>query len=385
MDRIKTFILFAFLIIIFIGCEKIEHAEQISEATPEVTLKTNGTTSFPLMADQFYNIGDVSVNYLDGSTIQVIFSVTDADWCLTKTHLDIQLDPLNFPTTGSGNPKVGHFEYGATLNCDLSWDQTVDLTTISGWEIGDVIYVAAHSDVMYLAAPPKKSAWAGDIPFGGNSWATYFGCDPPYLWQQCGDQILYEDQVYNTILIADKCWFKENLNVGTRIDGNLEQPDNGQIEKYCYNNDEANCDEYGGLYQWNEVMQHTTGDGAQGICPPDWHVSTYKEWDDLRIYGGGIRAAGGKLKETGFDHWFPPNVDATNEYGFTGLPGGYRSLTGGFKIMGYIGHFWTSTGSTPPTWPAGKAWRFRMYAVQATLFFDYDNIIYGHSVRCIKD
>ena len=42
---------------------------------------------------------------------------------------------------------------------------------------------------------------------------------------------------------------------------------NGIIEKYCYDNNPANCAIYGGLYQWNEMMQYTTQQGAQGICP----------------------------------------------------------------------------------------------------------------------
>ena len=61
--------------------------------------------------------------------------------------------------------------------------------------------------------------------------------------------VTYEGQVYNTIQIFGQCWLKENLNVGTMINGEDEMTDNGIIEKYCYYNDQANCDTYGGLYQ----------------------------------------------------------------------------------------------------------------------------------------
>jgi len=47
----------------------------------------------------------------------------------------------------------------------------------------------------------------------------------------------------------------QNLNTGTRIDDSIIQTNNGIIEKHCYNNLESNCDVYGGLYQWNEMMQ----------------------------------------------------------------------------------------------------------------------------------
>ena len=61
---------------------------------------------------------------------------------------------------------------------------------------------------------------------------------------------------YNTVLIGDQCWLRENLNIGTRIDGILDQTNNTIMEKYCYDNLEANCKTYGGLYQWNEAMQY---------------------------------------------------------------------------------------------------------------------------------
>jgi len=70
--------------------------------------------------------------------------------------------------------------------------------------------------------------------------------------------VTYQGQVYNTVLIGSQCWLKENLNVGTMINGSQNQTNNSTIEKYCYDNDPANCDEYGGLYQWDEMMQYTT-------------------------------------------------------------------------------------------------------------------------------
>ena len=70
---------------------------------------------------------------------------------------------------------------------------------------------------------------------------------------------------------------------------------------------------YGRLYSW-EV--------AQRVCPTGWHLPTDAEWTTLTDYLGGKNVAGGKLKETGTEHWFSPNTGATNESGFTALPGG---------------------------------------------------------------
>jgi hypothetical protein len=71
-------------------------------------------------------------------------------------------------------------------------------------------------------------------------------------------------QVYNTIEVGSQCWFKENLNIGTMIDGSIEMSDNGTIEKYCNNDDTGNCDTYGALYQWGELMQYSTSERGTG-------------------------------------------------------------------------------------------------------------------------
>ena len=70
--------------------------------------------------------------------------------------------------------------------------------------------------------------------------------------------ILYGGQTYSIVSIGTQCWMAENLNVGTRIDDPANQTNNSTLEKYCYDNLESNCDVYGGLYQWNEMMQYVT-------------------------------------------------------------------------------------------------------------------------------
>ena len=79
----------------------------------------------------------------------------------------------------------------------------------------------------------------------------------------CGDVILYGGETYPTVQIGTQCWFQKNLNIGTMINGNANQTNNGIIEKYCYNNLAASCITYGGLYQWNEAMQYVTTSRAK--------------------------------------------------------------------------------------------------------------------------
>ena len=82
----------------------------------------------------------------------------------------------------------------------------------------------------------------------------------------------------------------ENLNVGIMIDGSENQSDNSKVERYCYNNDTTKCLNYGGLYQWAEMMgfndscntkscAHLIQDNHQGICPDGWRLLTYNDFN----------------------------------------------------------------------------------------------------------
>ena len=206
----------------------------------------------------------------------------------------------------------------------------------------------------------------------------------------CGDQITYSGQNYYTVLIGTQCWFKENLNIGTRIDGENEQTNNGTIEKYCYDDDENNCDEYGGLYQWDEMMEYTIGQGNQGICPVGWHLPTDDEWKvlegtvdsqypvgDPEWDGIGDRGfdAGYNLKsETG---WYN-NGNGSDAYGFSALPGGMRGSSGYFYDIEERAKFWSS-GS-------GNYYYYRRLNSSSDEVYRYYYINdYGLSVRCLKD
>ena len=204
--------------------------------------------------------------------------------------------------------------------------------------------------------------------------------------------VTYEGQVYNTIQIFGQCWLKENLNVGVMIPGTQEMENNDTIEKYCYDNDPANCDTYGGLYQWDEMMQYTTTQGVQGICPPDWHLPTDEEWKQLEgtvdsQYGYpdpewdgiGWRGydAGKNLKST--TGWYSGG-NGTNDFGFTALPGGYRSYNGGFGSLGYDGGFWSST-----EYDTNTAWSRGLLYSYSSVYRYGNSKDYGFSVRCLQD
>jgi len=204
--------------------------------------------------------------------------------------------------------------------------------------------------------------------------------------------VQYEGKVYNTIQIFSQCWLKENLNVGVMINGNQDQTDNGIMEKYCYDNNPDSCAKYGGLYQWDEMMQYTTQQGVQGICPPGWHLPTDEEWmvlegivdsqygigDSIWKHNGGRGTdAGTNLKTT--SGW-NENGSGTDLYGFSGLPGGCRWYDHSFQYIGTSGYWWPSTEQDPSdTWHRflgsnyQDIWRNGWFKKK------------GFSVRCIRD
>jgi len=86
------------------------------------------------------------------------------------------------------------------------------------------------------------------------------------------------------------------------------------------------------------------------------------------------------LKETTFINWYKPNLDATNETGFTARPGGYRDPSGGFGGMRSFGHWWSSSEYSP----AQARSRYLSSGSGEVFNFAYYKE-YGFSVRCLKD
>jgi uncharacterized protein (TIGR02145 family) len=143
---------------------------------------------------------------------------------------------------------------------------------------------------------------------------------------------------------------------------------------YCwYSNDRATFRAiYGALYNWYAV---NTGK----LCPISWHVPTDVEWSTLTTYLGGESLAGGKLKETGKTHW-QVNDGASNESGFTALPGGSHDLYGTFFYsIGYQSKFWSSDAS------AAIPYSREIYSNSKGVSRQPSGIVFGYSVRCIKD
>jgi uncharacterized protein (TIGR02145 family) len=144
---------------------------------------------------------------------------------------------------------------------------------------------------------------------------------------------------------------------------------------YCwYDNDINNKSIYGAMYNFYAVID------SRNICPSGWHVPTDGEWTNLTDYLGGESVAGTILKEIGTSHWGPPNDYATNESGFTALPGGARYNNGGFGNIKYEGFWWSSTvGGLYGAWRR-DIWWDRSNVMRNSFYKEF-----GSSIRCLKD
>lgn len=216
-------------------------------------------------------------------------------------------------------------------------------------------------------------------------------------------------QIYNIVAIGTQCWMAKNLNYSTS--GVYTPAVTGQgatgTQKYCYDDLETNCNIYGGLYEWTEMMNGSTtcnGTGSsqpacttpvQGICPSGWHIPSHYEWTLLEKNVGSNPGAfpydvtttgwlgtdeGSNLKESGSTHWFPGNT-GTNISNFTALPGGY-SWGGSFGYVGGQGYWWSSTESESE---ASYVWERMLLFTSDPVNRDIGGKMFGFSVRCLKD
>jgi uncharacterized protein (TIGR02145 family) len=208
----------------------------------------------------------------------------------------------------------------------------------------------------------------------------------------CSDSGTNTDNSIQTVKIGNQDWMVKNLDVVVYRNGDTipQVTDSSAWLKlktgaWCYyNNDPANGAIYGKLYNWYAVND------SRGLAPSGYHIPTDNEWKTLEMALGMTQAEadknlwrgtnqGSKLKESGITHWTAPNSDATNETGFTALPGGYRN-DGIFGLIGSNGVWWTSTEVD-----ILSAWdRYLGNAYPTVDRGSYEKAD-GYSVRCVKD
>jgi len=168
-----------------------------------------------------------------------------------------------------------------------------------------------------------------------------------------------DDKVYKTVTIGTQTWMAENL--AFKAEGGC----------WAYNNNKDNVKTYGYLYNWET---------AKKACPKGWHLASKDEWSALSTYLGGEEIAAEKLKEVGTDHWQKPVSAATNESGFTCLPGGFRNVSGEFYNLGLMFFCWCSTEENTE-----KANQILIFSHTTHVTISYIEKNNGFSARCVKD
>ena len=180
-----------------------------------------------------------------------------------------------------------------------------------------------------------------------------------------------DGNVYRAVQIGDQVWMAENLKTTHYADGTPIQRILG---------DSAFAETYGALYLWTAAMNAeasstTNPSGIQGVCPTCWHLPSDVEWTELTDYLGGKSVAGGKLKESGTTHWDSPNTGATNETGFTALPGFCSGVENSTK-----GYWWSATEYSPTF----AYFRYMLFNSSYVFRYTYPKG-YWFSVRCVRD
>lgn len=189
------------------------------------------------------------------------------------------------------------------------------------------------------------------------------------------------------ITIGTQVWMTENLGVDYFRNGDpipevkstkeWKKAGKNQQPAWCYfENKLENGAKYGKLYNWYAVND------PRGLAPEGWHIPTDNEWKLLSNYLGGEDFAGKKMKST--SGWCDldenENGAGTNESGFNGLPGGFRSNSGTFGLQGYYGFWWSASEHN-----TGLAFYRYLYHNDDNLSRDNLNKGKGFSVRCLRD
>jgi uncharacterized protein (TIGR02145 family) len=204
----------------------------------------------------------------------------------------------------------------------------------------------------------------------------------------------------DTVTIGTQTWMKYNLDVGSMITGGADQTNNSLVEKWCYNNNPANCSIYGGFYQWGETVQYQDGasnttspnpafsTNVQGIAPAGFHIPSDAEYKILEMSLGMSQAQadiynayrgtteGDQLKSAGLCQGRTP----CGTSGFNALLGGDVSsgTWGGISTYEFL---WSSSQDS-----ASYAYRRSLEPSRAQVFrYPWDSKAYGFSVRALKN
>lgn len=278
----------------------------------------------------------------DGATnTEYILRWSVSNACGDSVHDDINVSFCpQWPSAGADQSEIAGTV--ATLAAAVPQDGTGTWTIVSGADgsFGD----ASQPNSTFTGAMGATYVlrWTVTDKCGSASDDVTIHFTNPYLNPDLtyGSVTDIDGNQYPTIKIGAQTWMAGNLRTTRYNDGTVipHVTDNAAWQGLAtgawtyYNHDENHNSTYGKLYNWHAAI---TGK----LCPQGWHIPTRAEFNHLADYLG--TSAGGKMKS--IIGWNSPNTGATNESGFSGLPGGTRAADGSFAEIGKIGYWWTTT------------------------------------------
>jgi uncharacterized protein (TIGR02145 family) len=180
--------------------------------------------------------------------------------------------------------------------------------------------------------------------------------------------------IYKWVKIGDQVWMAENLKTTHFGNGDSITKVSDDNQWGIYLNEYSNAITYGFLYNWFAVAD------SRKICPTGFHIPDFTEWQKVIDFLGGKNRAGGKMKDTGLTNWTSPNAMATNESGFTAIPGGFRNEFGRYVLINNFALFWSG-----PEPNKSKVWQWDLYYNLGYILKYKASKLEGCSVRCVKN
>ena len=393
--------------------------------TSRITIKNNGTID------------------VEGNTIINLADPVDSQDAVPKSYIDamkVYINPLIkladlVDLIAEGMTISELFDIGLTISDLLSAGISISDLFNGGVTVSDLLAAGLSVSDLYTGGVPVSELYLAGIPVpdllaAGISVSELLTAEVTVLelfnakigvgtLEENGvtEQVLtdagligtvtdVEGTGYKWIKIGTQIWMAENLKT-TKYSDVTDIPYVNSSDAwaaltetskaYCwYNDDIGNKETFGALYTWAAAMNGAASSdsdpsGIQGVCPTGWHLPSDAEWHTLILTLDADASnysnpeswiAGGMLKETGTDHWISPNTGATNESGFTALPGGSRSSGGYFSGFGMVGYWWQATEISGNETAASSRHIWYNYIEVIRLF---NNKRDGLSVRCLKD
>jgi uncharacterized protein (TIGR02145 family) len=186
---------------------------------------------------------------------------------------------------------------------------------------------------------------------------------------------------YKEVVIGQQIWMAENLDISTFRNGDKipyvksdeAWKDAGQNQQpaWCYyNNDPANGEKYGKLYNWYAVND------PRGLAPEGWHIPLDTEWTKLTDNLGGELVAGVSMKS--ISGW-KKSEQGMNKSGFSARPTDFRQYNGIF-MNGKNAYYWSATQNNE-----NNVWIRALSDENGVVFRMLEGKGYGLPIRCLRD